>query len=123
MAKHEDAGGFSWNYSHGLLVIVPSNTLSMESAEHMETFSLEELASRDLEGVLIDMSRLLTIDSLLAKKILSMTAAIRVMGKKVALTGVSGELALSLVTLNLNFDTVTVVRDTDEAIRMLKARK
>jgi len=91
---------------------------------HLDTRRSAALTSRLLEAaydgrahhVIIDISGVATVDTAVAKTLLDTARALRLLGCRVTLSGISAEVALTLTRQGVGLDDIITVRSPQEAL-------
>jgi anti-anti-sigma regulatory factor/CHASE3 domain sensor protein len=86
-----------------VLVLPIIGSLDHERARQIDDRLLAEARGRRARIVVIDVTGVPEIDSRVAQQLLATVAALRLLGKRVIMTGISGELAQALVALDVDF--------------------
>ena len=94
-----------------VLVLPIIGALDEERAHQIDDRLLAEVRARRARVVVIDVTGVPEIDSRVAGQLLGTVAALRLLGSRVIMTGISGELAAALVALNIDFRSIDSYAD------------
>lgn len=86
-----------------VLVLPIIGALDHERARQIDARLLAEARDRRARVVVVDVTGVPEIDSRVAQQLLATVAALRLLGTRVIMTGISGELAQALVGLDVDF--------------------
>jgi rsbT co-antagonist protein RsbR len=98
----------------GVLVVPLVGHLDSRRMEHLSTSVLNSIHTRKVHTLIIDITGVQVIDTAVAKHIQGLGQAARLLGTRVMLTGISAEVATTVVMLGLdfgNFDTRAHLQD------------
>jgi anti-anti-sigma regulatory factor/CHASE3 domain sensor protein len=94
-----------------VLVLPIIGALDHERARQIDDRLLAEARARRARVVVVDVTGVPEIDSRVARQLLATVAALRLLGTRVIMTGISGELAQALVGLDVDFHGVDSFAD------------
>jgi rsbT co-antagonist protein RsbR len=110
----------------GLLILPVVGMLDARRAQQLTEQLLEAIRSRRGKVVVLDITGVAVVDSRVANHLIQTVDAARLMGARAIVTGVSPEIAQTLVGLGIDLGNVTTVGDlqggVDEADRLLGLR-
>ncbi len=110
----------------GLLILPVVGILDARRAQQLTEQLLEAIRTRRGRVVVLDITGVAVVDSRVANHLIQTVDAARLMGARAIVTGVSPEIAQTLVGLGIDLGNVTTVGDlqggVDEADRMLGLR-
>jgi anti-anti-sigma regulatory factor len=110
----------------GVLVAPLVGGLDLQRMSQFMTRLLDDVVGTGAAVVLIDITGLPTVDTSTAKHLFSATAAVRLLGAQVVLTGVRPPIAQTMVSLGLDFSTLTtrstLASGLDYAFKALRLR-
>lgn len=86
-------------------------------AEILAETVLEAASAERTRVVLVDVTGVAGMDTAVGSFLLEMFAALRLLGTKVVLTGIRPHVAHTLVKLGIDFGTVDIARDLEDALR------
>jgi rsbT co-antagonist protein RsbR len=98
----------------GVLVVPLVGNLDTRRMEHLRSSVLNSIHIRKVHTLILDITGIQVIDTSVAKHIQELGQAARLLGTKVMLTGISAEVATTVVMLGLdfrNFDTRAHLQD------------
>ena len=103
----------------GVIVLPIIGTLSAARADVLTARLLDEVSTAQRHTVIIDVTGVRGIDTSTANHIIDMVAALRLLGAKPVLTGVTPDVAQTLVALGVELSEVTTLRSVRQALRMV----
>jgi len=110
----------------GLLILPIVGMLDSQRAQQLTEHLLRAIRDRRGKVVVLDVTGVAAVDSRVANHLIQTVDAARLMGAKAVITGVSPEVAQTLVGLGINLGNVTTVSElqdgVDEADRALGLR-
>jgi anti-anti-sigma regulatory factor len=110
----------------GVLVAPLIGGLDLQRMNHFMIRLLDDIVRTGAAVVLIDITGLPTVDTNTAQHLFSATAAVRLLGAQAVLTGVRPAIAQTMVSLGLDFSTLTtrstLAAGLDYAFRALRLR-
>jgi rsbT antagonist protein RsbS len=106
----------------GKLVVPLQGDLSDSQASALMERILHTLRKSDSTGLVIDVSGVPSIDSHLCSLLLKVSAASKLMGAQMLLSGISPEVALTLQSMGVQFGDVKTARGLEEALEELGLR-
>jgi rsbT co-antagonist protein RsbR len=104
-----------------VLVLPIIGKLDVERARQTDDRLLAEVRARRARVVVIDVTGVPEIDSRVAAQLLRTVTAVRLLGARVITTGVSGELAVALVALEVDFTVVESYADLQRGVESATA--
>jgi rsbT antagonist protein RsbS len=101
------------------LLVALRGDLDDSSVERVEHDVTSEVAQTCPEGVLINVSGLVMVDSYVARVIARLVSMIRLLGAEVAIVGIQPAVAISLVELGVPMANVITALDTEQGLARL----
>ena len=105
--------------TQGCLVVPIQEELSIEAAKNIQHKLLEQIYSKSIKGVIIDLSGVDIIDSILWEVFSKTTQMIQVIGFPTLITGLSPGVVASIIELNLEIKTVRTAMNLEAALEIL----
>lgn len=102
--------------SRRLLMLPIIGLVDSFRARRLTEALLEAVSSNRAEVAVIDLTGVATIDSAVANYLIQTAEAVRLMGAKVFFTGLSGEIAKTLVKIGVDLGKITVLGDLQSGI-------
>lgn len=102
-----------------VLLVPLRGDLTDDEAEQLTTRVLERISQRGPRGLVVDLSGVALIDSHLCSVVTNLASASRLMGTASFLTGFSPEIALTLETMGVSFNTLETRRSVEQALEDL----
>jgi anti-anti-sigma regulatory factor len=99
------------------LILPLVGALDSARLEHARNRVLEAVHASTARLLIIDLTGVSVIDTHVARDILNMIRAVRLLGTSVALAGIRGEIAQTIIGLGLDLGDVTVFRDVRSVIQ------
>ncbi len=96
---------------------------TLERARQIDTRLLREVRDRRARIVVVDVTGVPEIDTPVANQLLQTVTAVRLLGARVIMTGVSGELAEALVGLDIDFARLESYADLQRGVESATARR
>ena len=109
--------------SQGLLVLPIIGALDLERARQIDGRLLEAVRDRRALVVVIDVTGVPEIDSPVAGQLQRTVAAVGLLGARVIMTGISGELADALVALDVQFSGLDSFADLQSGVEWAARRR
>ncbi|NOK84367.1 MAG: STAS domain-containing protein [Chloroflexi bacterium AL-W] len=91
--------------------------IDSQRADRLITQLLADVSNQRARLVILDIAGVSTMDTATAQTILQATAALRLLGCQVALTGISSDIAVTLTHLDVDLSTITTVPTPQEVIQ------
>jgi len=107
---------------HGLLVLPVIGSVDLERAQQLDTRLLYEVRDKRARVVVLDVTGVPEIDTPVANQLLQTVASVRLLGARVIMTGVSGELAAALVGLDVDFALLKSYADLQRGVESATGR-
>ena len=101
----------------GVLVLPIIGAMSTTRAEILTTRLLDEVSARQLHTAIVDVTGVAQIDTHTANNIVNMMRALRLLGTRTLLTGVTPTIAQTLVGLGVELADVETLRNVRQALR------
>lgn len=108
------------NEFEGVLIVSVNSDLDETILTEIQTSILNTIAAKSLDGVVLNCSKVKILDSFLIRKLEDITQMIELMGSNAILAGLSPEIVVSLVTLNIEPKTIKTALNIELAIGMLR---
>lgn len=86
---------------------------------HLEAQITQEIARTSAQGVLIDVSGLLVVDSFIARVIARVVGMIRLLGAEAVVVGMQPAVAITLVELGVDLTQIHTALDAERGMRLL----
>jgi anti-anti-sigma factor len=102
----------------GLLILPIVGTLDARRLEQLRTELLEGVRGRRARAVVLDVTGVPDIDSAAAQEIMNAVASARMMGAEVIISGLSAEIAQTLVTAGIDLRSVVSAGDLQSGIEL-----
>lgn len=102
---------------HGIVVLPLIGMLDAGRAQNLSNDLLERIVSHGAEVVIVDVTGIAAVDTTTAKHLLDTFAAVRLLGARCILTGLSAANARSMVDLDLDMQTVTVCGSLHDGLK------
>jgi rsbT co-antagonist protein RsbR len=102
----------------GLLIIPVVGGLDRDRLEQMRALMLEEVRARRARAVVLDVTGVPEIDSVAANQLIGSVTSARMMGAEVIISGLSAEIAQTLVTVGIDLSRVVSAGDLQGGIEL-----
>ncbi len=102
----------------GILVLPLIGTLDTYRAQRLSNQLLDQVQKRAAEVVIIDITGVAVVDTAVAKHLLDVFAAIRLLGAEAVLTGMSPANAISVAKLGIPTDNVTTCGNLHDGLKL-----
>lgn len=102
--------------SEGVLAVPLIGKLSEERTHDVMHALLTAVIARTCESVVLDLTGLNTLDEQTADRIASLCKAIVLVGARVSISGIQPNVVQTLVTANIDFSSVRMIRNLKDAI-------
>lgn len=106
--------------NEGLLAVPIIGKLSEARTHDVMHALLTAVISRTCESVVLDLTGLDRLDEQTADRIASLCKAIVLVGARVSISGLQPNVVKTLVTANIDFSSVTMIRNLKDAVRQKK---
>ena len=106
----------------GVLFVPVVGTLDSNRAQRLNTSLLQEVHSRRIRHVILDITGVVAVDTQVALALLQLVQALRLLGCKVALTGISSEIATTITELGIELKDVATYHSPQEVLVDLYAQ-
>jgi rsbT co-antagonist protein RsbR len=103
-------------FREGMLLLPIIGQIDSPRARQLTEHLLQSIRANRAKVVLIDITGVATVDSRVANHLVQTVDAARLMGAKVVLSGISPEIALTMVTLGIDLGPVSTVGDLQSGI-------
>ena len=100
----------------GLLILPMVGTLDRDRLEQLRTDLLDGISRRRARVVVLDVTGVPAIDSMAANELIGAVAGARMMGAEVIVSGLSAEIAQTLVTVGIDLGLVVSAGDLESGI-------
>jgi methyl-accepting chemotaxis protein len=100
----------------GVLFAPLVGTLDSNRAQRLTTSLLQEVHNRRIRQVILDITGVVTVDTQVAQALLQLVQALRLLGCKVALTGISSEIATTITELGIELKGVATYHSPQEVL-------
>lgn len=100
----------------GVLLAPIVGALDSHRAQRLTGRLLQEVSARRARQVILDISGVAAVDIQVAKSLLHTAQALRLLGCRVTLTGISPAIALTLTELGIDLEGIKTVRSPQEAL-------
>jgi anti-anti-sigma regulatory factor len=105
----------------GVLLAPIVGTLDSRRIEVLTGRLLREASERRARRIILDIAGVTVLDTAVAKALLQLAQALRLLGCKVTITSISAEVAMTLTNLEISFAEVSTARSPQEALELLRA--
>jgi anti-anti-sigma regulatory factor len=102
--------------AEGVLFAPVVGHVDSRRAQELTRRLLEEVASNRARRLVLDVAGVATMDTVVAKALVDATRALRLLGCRVTISGISAAVAATLTHLGANLEGVTTVRSPYEAL-------
>jgi rsbT antagonist protein RsbS len=119
MSHSKEESKFAMYESQECCVILVQQELTWESALEFQRNVLEEIRSKNVKGVVIDLSGVNVIDSQLWNVFSKTSQMIKIMGFPSIVTGLSPGAVASIIDHDLNIDEISTALNLEEALSIL----
>lgn len=106
----------------GVLLVPVVGTLDNARARHMTERVLQRVVEERARTLILDVGGVAALDTGVANHLLQTTAAVRLLGTKTILTGISAAAAMTLVHLGVDLSTMQSMSDVAEAVAAVSDR-
>jgi rsbT co-antagonist protein RsbR len=101
----------------GVAVLPLIGDIDTHRAKKLLEHSLRESSQKEVNCLIVDLSGVLVVDTMVAQELFKIIDALELTGVEVSLTGMSPELAHSIVTLGIRFDHVKMYNNLMQALK------
>jgi rsbT co-antagonist protein RsbR len=105
----------------GLLILPIVGALDRERLEQMRAMLLEAIRARRARAVVLDVTGVPEVDSVAANQLIAAVVSARMMGAEVIVSGLSAEIAQTLVTIGIDLSQVVSAGDLQGGIDMAES--
>ena len=102
--------------AEGVLFAPIVGHIDARRAQQLTSRLLHEASAQRARLVVLDIAGVSVIDTSVARALLGTTQALRLLGCKVTISGISASVAMTLIQLGINLDEVTTARSPQEAL-------
>lgn len=103
----------------GLAVIPIVGEIDTHRAKLIMETALTQGNALELDQLVLDVSGVLMIDTMVANQILQIVQSLRISGIKTIITGIRPEIAQTMVSLGLEFNSITTISNLKNALNQL----
>jgi rsbT co-antagonist protein RsbR len=103
-------------FRQGMLLLPIIGQIDSQRARQLTEHLLEAIRVNRAKVIVIDITGVATVDSRVANHLVQTVEAARLMGAKVVVSGISPEIALTMVTLGIDLGSVHTVGDMQSGI-------
>lgn len=100
----------------GVAVLPVVGDIDTNRAKLLLESTLEQCLEHEITSLVIDLSGVSYIDTMVAHRLFQLVSTLKILGVKTTLTGLSPEIAQTSVSLNLNFDEITLKGNLRQAL-------
>ncbi len=106
-----------------ILIVTLSGELTDQGILNMQDKLLQEIASTEAKGLLIDVSGIELIDSFIARALIRISKMAKYMDARTIIAGISPEIALTLVKMGFYWGKVSTAISVEHGIELLQKSK
>jgi rsbT antagonist protein RsbS len=110
---------FSRNIVENILIVTIEVDLDEDLLDSIREYVLDTIKDKNLNGVILDISGVVIIDSVLIKKLTGLIDALGIMGTPGIVTGIKPEVAVSIITLGINLESINTALNVEEGFHLL----
>lgn len=103
-------------FRQGMLLLPIIGQIDSQRARQLTEHLLESIRANRAKVIVIDITGVASVDSRVANHLVQTVEAARLMGAKVVISGISPEIALTMVTLGIDLGSVHTVGDMQSGI-------
>jgi rsbT antagonist protein RsbS len=103
------------------LIASVQDALSDAELRDLQQRLAEQVGTRGVRGVVIDVTVLDVIDSFATRTISTIASTVKVRGADTVIVGIQPEVAFAMVQLGLTLDGVSTALDLDEGLALLRS--
>lgn len=107
------------NQVQDVLIASFPGTPTDQAVDRLQEELLREVEKKQPSGVVLDISRVTTLDSFFARVISETASMVALMGSDVVVVGMRPAVAITAAELGYGFDTIETARDVDHALSLL----
>ncbi len=111
------------NEVFGVLITAFPATPTDRAVSDLQETLLREVDDRQPRGVVLDISRVTTLDSFFARVISETASMVELMGGDVVVVGMRPSVAITAAELGYRFEGITTARNTDHALTVLGVKR
>ncbi len=108
------------NEVRGVLITSFPGTPTDQAVDRLQEELLQQVDDRQPTGVVLDISRVTTLDSFFARVISETASMVALMGSDVVVVGMRPSVAITAAELGYGFDDIETARDVDHALSVLE---
>ena len=108
------------NEVRGVLITSFPGTPTDQAVDRLQEELLQQVDDRQPTGVVLDISRVTTLDSFFARVISETASMVALMGSDVVVVGMRPSVAITAAELGYGFDDIETARDVDYALSVLE---
>lgn len=101
----------------GVILLPLIGDIDAQRAATITEKLLGRIAGGPTSWVILDLTGTAMIDATIGEHLMRLTAAVRLVGARCVLTGLSPQVASNLVSLGITFEGLTCLRDLKEGLR------
>jgi rsbT antagonist protein RsbS len=109
------------NEVYGVLIASFPGKPTDQAVDRLQEELLQAVGDRQPSGVVLDISRVTTLDSFFARVISETASMVALMGSDVVVVGMRPSVAITAAELGYGFDDIETARDVDHALSILDA--
>lgn len=117
-----EGSGFSRNMVESILIVTIEVDLDERLLNSIREYVLNTIKKKSLSGVVLDISGVVIIDSILIKKLTGLIDSLDIMGTPAIVTGIKPEVAVSIITLGINWESINTALNVEEGFHLLKKK-
>jgi methyl-accepting chemotaxis protein len=106
--------------AEGLLFAPLVGTMDSRRAQTITARLLQEVHMKRTRHVILDITGVVTVDTQVAHALIHMVQALRLLGCKVTMTGISAEIAATLTQLGIKLDGIHTVHSPQDVLRQVQ---
>ncbi len=107
------------NEVYGVLIASFPGTPTDQAVDSLQEELLQQVDDRQPSGVVLDISRVTTLDSFFARVISETASMVALMGSEVVVVGMRPSVAITAAELGYGFDDIQTARGVDHALSVL----
>lgn len=107
------------NEVYGVLIASFPGTPTDQAVDRLQEELLQQVDEKQPAGVILDISRVTTLDSFFARVISETASMVALMGGEVVVVGMRPSVAITAAELGYGFDDIETARDVDHALSVL----
>ena len=104
------------NEVFGVLIAAFPGTPTDRAVDTLQEELLQEVETKQPQGVVLDVSRVTTLDSFFARVISETASMVSLMGSDVVVVGMRPSVAITAAELGYGFDNIDTARNVDHAL-------